>query len=733
MFSFSRKYDLLHYERCLLLNFLILLLSAAIENVHCSLQAALNLQDSFAELSSNQLSSSQNAMNSPLTGQLLHHINQHHHQQQQQQQLNNQTGLDNPPGSFDQHQLDQHQLEQNHLLSGKSNAEQLPISQPMVMQNFQDQNGLWSMQLDKSAQNSNPSMDYGPTLLPSLSPAQFLNSQNMAGNLPLTGSFDYNSPLANSIHYNSSPSISSLSTFQSPRPFTANNRNENHSSNFNANSIYNDPNQNHHNHHSRSHHSSNTASITVQPSGGFKKISLPSDLGTLNHNLFGNMLPPLANLPSNSKLRINTADSADVLSFKKKNTFNARKSQMRSNLKESNPLPNFLLTNKRNIPANSWPQISTQLNSQLSSKLNLNSNEDTFPKVPDYATNKFIPDRMQNDDEYESDEESGLKNNANMNGNMNTPNDSGDDENFSNTFGSNNDLEPPGGPMTSDNSNKKKNLNSVDPMNLLLYNKFNQLNSADGKGKMLNSNQNNQPYYVILPQPIPANTPFEDILENGSFDANPPVHQQQKRRKSKDKPAQKLSWWHRLLPQSLRPQPPAPAASSHEQSSEENASDSSRYKDTKFKSSYLKAPESDLFTEVYGTGLQPNIPLPVFQPMNTAQLLQTLPYQQAAGFHTPGGGMLGLPGGSSSSLSSLYPTGAEGEPNEEEAAAEEDAEEEEGHSSSQNPTLADRMKNWWKNIFKSGEKSEKSQQQDHHSRKAASRLTPKILISNGII
>ena len=293
--------------------------------------------------------------------------------------------------------------------------------------------------------------------------------------------------------------------------------------------------------------------------------------------------------------------------------------------------------------------------------------------------------------------------------------------------------------MSSDNSNKKKNLNSVDPMNLLLYNKFNQLNSADGKGKLLNSNQfqsgngaNSQPYYVIVPQ-IPANTPFEEILESGSFDSNPPLHQQQKRRKSKDKPAQKLSWWHRLLPQSLRPQPPATAVS-NEQSSEENASDSSRYKDTKFKSSYLKAPESDLFTEVYGTGLQPNIPLPVFQPMNTAQLLQTLPYQQAAGFHTPGGGMLGLPGGSSSSLSSLYPTGVDGEPNEEEAAAEEDAEEEEGHSSSQSSTLADRMKNWWKNIFKSGEKSEKSQQQqEHNARKAVSRLTPKILISNGII
>ena len=95
--------------------------------------------------------------------------------------------------------------------------------------------------------------------------------------------------------------------------------------------------------------------------------------------------------------------------------------------------------------------------------------------------------------------------------------------------------------------------------------------------------------------------------------------------------------------------------------------------------------------------------------------------------------MLGLPGGSSSSLASLYPTGAEGEPSEEEAAAEEDAEEEEGHSSSQSPTLADRMKHWWKNIFKSGEKSEKNAQQEHHARKAASRLTPKLLIANRII
>lgn len=709
MFSFPRKYDLLHYEFCLALNFVILL-SFNIENVHSSLQAALNLQDSFSELSSNQLAGGQNSAGNSLAGQLIH-LNH--------QQLANQSGLDSQPGS---------------------NADQHPLAQPMILQNFQDQNGLWSMQMDKSSmQAPNQNLDYQSTLLPSLGAGQFMNAQSMGSQAaPLSGSFDYNNPLINSIH-NSSPSISSLSTFQSPRPFM---NAENPSSNFNGNSIYND-NPNHHNHHRPlardSPHSANSASITVQPSGGFKKITLPSDMGALNsighQNLFGNVL---ANLPSNSKLRINTADSADVLSFKK-NAFNARKSQLRANLKESNPLPNFLLANKRNIPSNNWPAISTQLNSQLNSKLNLNSNEDAF-KATDYASNKFIPDRMQNDDEYESgDDESGLKNNANMNSNMNPPNDSGDDENFSNQFNSNNDLDAPGGPMPGENSNKKKNLNSVDPMNLLLYNKFSQL--SDGKGKILNSNQfpssasnngNNQPYYVILQPPLQANTPFEDILESGAFDTNPPVHQQQKRRKSKDKPAQKLSWWHRLLPQSLRPQPP-PAPASNEQSSEENASDSSRYKDTKFKNSYLKAPESDLFTEVYGTGLQPNIPLPVFQPMNTAQLLQTLPYQQAAGFHTPSGGMLGLPGGSSSSLSSLYPTGAEGEPSEEEAAAEEDAEEEEGHSSSQNPTLADRMKNWWKNIFKSGEKSEKSNPQEHNARKAASRLTPKILLSNGII
>ena len=233
MFSFSRKYDLLHYEFCLALNFVILL-CFNIENVHASLQAALNLQDSFSELASNQLSSSQmsaqmagqSAANSALAGQLIH-LNH--------QQLNNQSSLDNAPGS-----------------------EQHPLAQPMIMQNFQDQNGLWSMPLDKSSLPS-PNLDYPSTLLPTLSAGQFAQALGQSA-----GSFDYNNPLANSMH-NSSPSISSLSTFQSPRPFN----NENHNPNFNANPIYNDsPNinhhHNHHSHHSRPH-SANTASITVQP------------------------------------------------------------------------------------------------------------------------------------------------------------------------------------------------------------------------------------------------------------------------------------------------------------------------------------------------------------------------------------------------------------------------------------------------------------------------------------
>lgn len=721
MFSFSRKYDLLHYEICFFLNFVILFTFNFDKNVATAMhQATLNLQDSYSDtdLSTNQLSNA-NSLNNQLNHQLL----------------NNQSNLDNLS------------IDTNFVQNKPQNSDQSShLNQPIILPNFQDQSNLWSLQLDKSIQNSNQNLDYSnpSTLVPTsinqnLNPSvPFINSQTISNSL--------NSPTHHNSHHNSQSSISSHSN-QSPRP----SYNENSNNQFNSNHIYNENNYknsniNHHNinHNLGANQNSNTNnnnnqfnqnSIVHPVNSQFKKMPDINSFNSINHNLFGNhignVFPPV--LPSNSKLRINTDSSSDMVSFKNKNAFNVRKS-LKTNLKD-NPLPNFLLTNKRNIQSNNWQQIGTQLNSKLNG---FNSNEDVFKT--DYPTNKFIPNRMQTDDYEESGEDDGLKNNnvnSNMNGNFpSTQNDSGDEDNFSDAFNSNNDLDHPS-PLNTNNesTNKKKNLNSVDPMNLLLYNKLNQQN-LEGKTKMMNSNglqqsnNPNQPYYVILPQ-LPASNPYDDLFDS-AIDSNPPP-QHQKRRKSTSKQQGKLSWWHRLLPERLRPQINQQTTSSETSSEENQSDDGMKYKDTKFKNSYLKAPssENDLFTEVYGTGLQPNLPLPVFQPMSAAQLLQTLPYQQT-GYHTGNGnGMLGLPPSASSfgGGSSLF-SGIDGEPSEEEAAAEEDAEDEEGHSSSQSPTLADRMKNWWKNIFKSSssDKEKTNNQHDHNARKAASKLSPKILI-----
>lgn len=752
MFSFSRKCDLIHYESCLILNFVLLF--HTLTNV-ATLQTTLNLQDSFTELASNQLTNQlsnqisnqfSNQLPNQLTNQLSNQLNDQY--SQSAASLNNQTDLDSLQNSIEHNLMNNNNNDQ----FKKSNDQ---ASNAPILPNFQDhQSNIWSLRLDKPIQQ-NSNLDYSnpSTLLPA--------SLNPSLSSPFISSQTISNSLSNSLHSSSPSSMSSLSTLQSPRPF--NNENPtNFNSNYSPNNIYNNengPNMNHNmnhnlnpnlntlssnnnlnhnmkhnlntnafNNHQMNHpmNQQSNQNVLGRPVNAYKKTA--SDINSINHNLFGNAFISLANLPSTSKLRINT--DTDMLNFKKKNAFQARKN-FRS--KDSNSLPNFLLaTNKRNIPtAGNWP-IGSSVNAKL------NTNDDVFKT--DYPMNKFIPNRMQTDDYEDSGDEDLKNNNANLNGNnfqSSNPNDSGDEENFSEAFNSgNNDLDSPIA-TNNESSNKKKTLNSVDPMNLLLYNKLNQLNSADstgtstGKNKLLNANfassnaNSNQPYYVILPQ-MPTNSlnSLDDIFDTG-LDSNPPIHPQQKRRKSTAKPA-KLSWWQRLLPERLRPQTNANTASGEATSSEENQSnESSRYKDTKFKNSYLKAPDTgDLFTEVYGTGLQPNVPLPVFQPMS--QLYQTLPYQNA-GTNYHNGAVLGLSGSSGSPLFGHTGLG-DGEPSEEEAAAEEDAEEEEAHNNA-NSTFGDRMKNWFKNIFgKSSPGSNTNNQPENARKSSASKISPKILM-----